>query len=268
MKNSLILENKMTFNMMVEKVKMVNKDLFEKSLIKSREWKKTYKKISKSYKSQNVIPLNTLYYSIPNDRNFLTLILFLYGLEIENPNTYIFNDTMNLKIDIFKDINFREYYFKVVSSLSVLKKEKIQEVFTIFYGTTQRIIISYYLFHEKNFTPLKIRNLLSFLFKDTDIYISHRTSEIDNYLEQIKTGIKEVILKTEVHNTDRDNQSKKINILTTIQNSIRIKYITGKNGKHIEHKSPITHIRKEHTRILKSGKIITVKGSIVNKQIV
>lgn len=37
-----------------------------------------------------------------------------------------------------------------------------------------------------------------------------------------------------------------------------------KGGKHTQHKSPVSHIRQGHTRVLKSGKVIQVKASRVN----
>lgn len=36
-------------------------------------------------------------------------------------------------------------------------------------------------------------------------------------------------------------------------------------SKHLHHKEPVEHIRKEHLRHMKSGKVVKVRQSVVNK---
>lgn len=43
------------------------------------------------------------------------------------------------------------------------------------------------------------------------------------------------------------------------------RYKTKRGSKHSYHQSPREHIRREHTRTLKSGKVVKVKQSVVNK---
>lgn len=249
-------------------IKKCEKQIFKKSILKSSSWKKNYQSIQKDYNENGNLKIDHLYKPIPYDPNLLSLTIWFYSLEVTNNNSEIFA-VPNMQLSkILKDKCFLNYYFKVLASIEVLKKKNSYNdtQITMFFGSLQRVIMSYFLIKEKNISREKTRKLLSFIYSESsEIYVSIRNDKIDTYLEQIKTGVKNVVIKDNVkHNNISYTKNDNIDILTTISNSIRIKYQSSKNGIHSTHKSPITHIRKAHTRTLKCGKVIQVKSSTIN----
>lgn len=240
--------------------KQCQKMLLKKSLIKSSKWKRAYSKISNDFKNNNSLKVDNLFKPIINDPNLLSMNFWFYGLEVTYTDIHIYSIPYMNPSKIYKDKKFLGYYMKILASLSILenKTNSLDDAIRVFFGSLQRVIMTYFLLNEKNITTAKARKLLSFIYnEDSLIEFSNTNSKIDSYINQIISGVKEVVIKDNlIENTNKNTEKRKdIDILTSINNSIRIKYQTTKQGKHLNHKSPICHVRKSHIRTLKMVKL-------------
>jgi len=87
-------------------------------------------------------------------------------------------------------------------------------------------------------------------------------------VKKLKLGISGYTTKESIKNQSVKNiktHKYDVNIFDNlINNAYRVKFISGKNGKHAFHKSPEPHLRKEHWKITRNGKKILIPATWVN----
>jgi len=195
---------------------------------------------------------------------------------------YVFDTSIGLNIkqhnqisyeNIFKDKSFMIFYTKLYIYKQLLKKDNkehliIENIFDI-----RSSILTYFFINENKITETKVLNLLSFFFKNSTITLNEKdiTKENIEKIRLITTGVKYIKEKTNPLPTINPlvigkNKSKKFDLLQYLSTRITIKYVSGKNNKHILHKKPKEHYRSGHYRFYKkTGKKVWIKESIINK---
>jgi len=137
-----------------------------------------------------------------------------------------------------------------------------------YFGDMRSLVLSYFLIKEKNITKIKIQNISSFVLKGSTINgTSYLYTNKQLVLNQLTTGIKYEKIKESVNNTTNTRpytKSNKFNILDSVKNTIRIKYLSKQAYKHQFHKSPIEHERQGHYRTYKNGKKVWIQQLTIN----
>lgn len=211
---------------------------------------------------QNVRP------SYTNSRNNFIQGLF-YVLDIPTSNGCFItgmNERGNNDLIIWlRDKEFKIFYKKVLIALTFIeeKRESITlsdeelDTYTYFLLTKSGVLFTYFINKEENITVEKVKSFLSKVFDWKSMILNFAkplTHEQEMILNEIKTGVKYIKLKCE---PSRNNATyKKVhqyNVLDAMKNNIVIKYDSGKNGKHLMHKLPKLHWRKEHWCYYKNG---------------
>ncbi|WP_428737656.1 hypothetical protein [Sulfurimonas sp.] len=125
---------------------------------------------------------------------------------------------------------------------------------------------------SKKQSALKI---LAYLYKTgaVDLEADSNNPKAVALVDKLKEGISKVVLKP-ANTLQEDNEAQYKNnegasntnlFESSINNAYRIKYVSGKNGKHSSHCSPIQHYRKGHFRTLRNGKEQYIEGTWINK---
>jgi len=167
-------------------------------------------------------------------------------------------------------ISFTKYKEKELQQKAGLNESGIDDL-KVELRDTFSIFSLYWLLNTKteNITPAKIRSILSFFEREvspTDIHVFNVAKKQTEFLKQIRTGAKQIKEKnTNPINNSSYNKKDTFSVNDFLENRIVIKYITGQNGKHLEHKSPIEHTRKGHYRTLKNGKTIFIESMTINE---
>jgi len=250
-----------------------------------KENKKLYKKLQEETKEAIKDFRFTEYFdeisSFKSSKNQFVMI----GLEVDYKvqPTIIESSFNNKNLNkMLKDSSFRRFVELCLFTISFVKyKEKELQIvglnesgiedLKVELRDTFSIFSLYWLLNTKteNITPLKIRNILSYFEREvspTYIHVFNTTEKQTEFLEQIRTGVKVMKEKnTNPSNNSSYNKKDTFNVNDFLENRIVIKYITGQNGKHLEHKSPIEHTRKGHYRTLKNGKTIFIESMTINE---
>jgi len=107
------------------------------------------------------------------------------------------------------------------------------------------------------FTPTKMLNVFA--------YISRMFKDRNNLIRKNSKNIREYRGNAEIRVVcTKDRKDVEVPLLLYAKGE-NVEYIPRKGTKHASHSSPREHIRREHTRTLKSGKVVNVKSSVVNK---
>lgn len=196
----------------------------------------------------------------------------LFDIEVN----VIISENKSIQYDkLIKDNEFMRFFTKLIifektfySNLS--NEHKI--FFNSCFSDVRAILMSYSLYKEKKVNMNKMLSFLSFFLKGSKITILNENVSAYKLkqIEMITTGIKSEKLVSSVNNSNynpksKDNLASSFDIVESMKNRIRIKYISGKNHKHIDgHKSPETHLRKGHFKRLRNGEIRWISETIVN----
>jgi len=257
-----------------------------KSILKqnSKIDKKQIKYIKKIVDTQiNNFNIYSRYFDNINDDNLITIFILeslgIFDIQKEYLFLTIFSTVIDTK-KLFKDKDFLIFlkHILIMNYIYTNKKEHSSDFnidvpfiqnLKLFFGDIKSLILSYFLIFENNITVNKIQNISSYILKNNHVINIFSISDKNKLvLEQLTTGVKYEKLKEEPFNNieyKRDYiKSKKFNILDSVQNSIRIKYISKQEFKYRFHKSPIEHERQGHYRILKNGKKIWINKSTIN----
>lgn len=120
----------------------------------------------------------------------------------------------------------------------------------------------------------KLLTMLAYLLKIGWIEIS--TDNTSPQHQELLVGLMQGVSEVKIMSWSTQNKNK--NDLMNLQgigskhdifgylfsSSYKIRYISGKYGKHSSHKSPIPHVRKEHERKLRNGHTIIITAMNVN----
>ena len=235
--------------------------------------KHTYKSLTKNLNIKDYftfLPVNT------ETKYENSIIMSLLGMVLNTSGIFYTPSVDVLNYDIFKnDLGFISFCKKIF-----IYKEFVNKKINVnLLSDINSIIIFYFIITEKNISETKILSLLSYFLKNSTIIPSF-ILPYENYkkIQMIITGIKNLKIIDNFPTTKNgeevtNKKSKKVDVLQYLSTRITIKYISRKNGKHSQHKSPIVHIRKGHYRKYKSGKkwikecVINPKNNITYNEI-
>lgn len=266
-----------TVSINLQNLKELVADAYYKSLnnlkMKEKSDKRYFKKLQKRANGiTNNLSESISFFNISNDCTYENIFL-VNSLQINafttNPISFLkYLDVKELK----KDKTF-VIFLKNIILLDLIYQESINKtevskyIFELqsFYGDIRKVFLSYFLLKEKNITLIKFQNITSYVLKGADFYYSYLTipKNKQELFQQIITGVKYEKLKPEsVNNIESRpyNKKEKFDILQIAKNSIRIKIISNKNGRHQTHASPIPHERKGHYRHYKNGKVVWINS--------
>lgn len=111
--------------------------------------------------------------------------------------------------------------------------------------------------YEYELNPQKVINILAYIattFKNRNTLLRKNSASIRKYNEGMKIDVV----------CDKDNTEVEVPLLLYVRGENK-EYTPRRGKNHGTHRSPREHMRREHTRTLKSGKVIKVRGCIVNK---
>ena len=101
-----------------------------------------------------------------------------------------------------------------------------------------------------------------------EVSANNRVVGSEMIVQKLKSGISGYSTKKSVKHQSANNIAKDrddSNIFDNlINNAYRVKYVSGKNGKHAFHKSPEPHWRKEHWKTTRNGFRVHIRGTWVN----
>jgi len=234
--------------------------------------KTDYKKLPKSKKRElqkrrDLFPISStkdLFLDIQTIIELQNFLLNLLSIVLDYPSLKVsFSAPDNTKKFIEYILQDRSFKNHIIYSLMNEKPKNI-------IGSNIISLLFLYIFKDKKMTIVKIKDFLSMYIVKSGVNFevaSSLTSKQKIVLNQLKTGVKEEKLKNQnpLNNSGYRKSSKHFSIIDTTNNFVRIKYISTLNGKHKFHKSPIVHFRRETIRYYKSGKVVHVKSSIVNR---
>lgn len=234
-----------------------------------RNEKKRYLRIKKSVNEELKNKISQIDYKSSNN---IVQACFRYLFDTDMKIIYSENKTI-IYDKLIKDSDFMNFFTKlvIVEKVFILSTSERKQ-YEHFFGDIRAILMSYTLYKEKNVDINKVLSFLSFFLKGSQFNdLNENISEYKlKQIEMIATGIKFEKLAN-VNNSDYNPTTAKkkefncFNIIKSMKNRIRIKYISGKNHKHVGgHKSPETHFRNEHYKILRNGERRLIKGTIVN----
>ena len=115
----------------------------------------------------------------------------------------------------------------------------------------------------QNVVPYDIKELEYACLYAINKFLTRKTvvKNSDKYVENLNKEVKVALRQEKVEpNTNKRRQEYRF---VNLKDSVTVE--RKKGYKHASHKSPIEHTRRATTRTLKSGKVVPVSGSIVNK---
>jgi hypothetical protein len=137
-------------------------------------------------------------------------------------------------------------------------------------------------FHNRNIASLErlvpdrqLLSLIAYMFKIglIDINIITPTPNVLALVDGLKNGISDVRARN-IADSDVDIDDKKIDIRvhplnlnpfsSLLKSAYKIRYVSGQNGKHLTHKSPIAHTRSGHWHTLRNGQLKYYPEILVN----
>lgn len=243
--------------------------------------KKNYKKLQrKANEILKSLSVSICFFNSSNKNMYENMFLF-ESLQLDY-NDYETSSIAMLKYldvnELLKDNNFKIFLKNIILNEIIYQESNnkahihtTQYFFSMqhFFGNIRQVFLSYFLLNTRNITLCKIQNITSYIFQGADFYFSllNIPKNKQEVFQQIITGIKYEKQKNEPFNNTEPrtyNKKEKFDILEKVQNTIKIKYVSGKNGKHSFHSSPISHERQGHYRTLKSGKVIWIGPMVIN----
>ena len=234
--------------------------------------KTAYKKLSKPERKElqkrrdaySSVSIGNLYFDIETIIGLQNFILNLLSIVLNYPSLEVSFSSPD-KTDRFIAYILEDKSFKNHIIYSLMNEEPKNII-----GSNIISLLFFYIFKDEKMTISKIKHFLSMYIVKSGVnftVLSNLTTHQKVILNQIKTGIKEE--KEKSLNPSNNNGYRKLNkhfsMIDITNNFIKIKYISNLNGKHRSHKSPTEHYRRETIRHYKSGKVVYVKPSIVNR---
>lgn len=231
-----------------------------------------YKKLPKSIKialqkrrdEYLIVSTQELYINIETIIGLQNFILNLLSISLDIPSLKVSfsapDNTIKFISYILEDRSFKNHI------IYCLMNEEPKNII----GSNIISLLFLYIFKNQKMTITKSKDFLSMYIVKSGVNFkvsSSLTSKQRVILNQLKTGIKEEKEKNQnpSNNIGYQKSFKNFSIIDTTNNFIKIKYISNLNGKHIFHKPPAEHFRKETIRHYKNGKSVYVKSSIVNR---
>lgn len=244
------------------------------------------KKLSKKLKKESIQILENLNYPkkkfFTSKNNSLLPIIFIFevlGINIITFPMFEINYTTlpELDINILKrDKNFSRFLTQIIMIDLMFRKSKTDDVdedlefVQTAFGDLRATLLCYFILQENNITQSKLQNITSYVCKGLKMDCETALNQTQKIvLNQILTGVSEERLKPVSISKEKTrpyNEKETIDILEIANNSIKIKYISKKYGKHKSHQSPEPHIREEHWRHYKNGRKVLIRKTIINEK--
>lgn len=168
---------------------------------------------------------------------------------------------------LLKDKGFNKLVKAFIIELALTNEYRETIIKLTRYASLFTLYVAYIISQDK-LTSQRARNLLRILYKDFDFRFEGCMKDFNSqYIQEITTGVKYEKFKP-VNNSNYPprsrNKSNKNSFDTYVDNQIKIRYRSKKDGKHLFHKSPKEHIRSAHMRTLPNGKTILIPERIIN----
>ena len=270
---------------------------FDNSLYCCYEYNK-YTEIINSDKEYNLDPeFNThLAFIVHNEdlakdtfikgAEYLPLLFTCTKLDVEsNVQTYDYHITTMVIADDYKSnslqfISYNTFLYNsrsrdililgnshCKSNCSVYNSDAVEHLTEDFFGFGERKMCKYCdkcgfsYYNGKPENVIRLFGYIQYLIENR-----HRTSKMPEYTKLKKNPS---ILGVEFSNKSTESPSQSNSNWITIKELADNEKITKRyvsyTGEHLTHNSPCEHYRKSHTRTLKNGRIVQVRGTTVNK---
>ena len=186
-----------------------------------------------------------------------------------------YQDTYN----IYSDTNLSaKEFFKLVLPLAIFIdhtdnyfEEKTRKVFESGFINYTKVNERYVGYRKLLAEDKQLLKLLAYMYKIDliDFVITSKKPATIKLINSLKSGVSDTKQiqpnSVSANNTNYQNPNTALDPLSALfNNAYKTHYVSGKNGKHSQHKSPIPHWRCEHKRTLRNGVVAVIPATYIN----